>query len=82
VTSIDVATWLRGLGLEQYAPVFRDNEIDAAVLPELTVDLARLWAETGHRAEAQELLAPVYNWGSIEFRMGDVARGKRLGASA
>jgi predicted ATPase len=25
-------------------------------------DLARLWAETGRRAEAQELLAPVYNW--------------------
>jgi hypothetical protein len=35
---MDVATWLRGLGLEQYAPVFRDNDIDAAVLPELTVD--------------------------------------------
>jgi hypothetical protein len=35
---MDVATWLRGLGLEQYAPVFRDDDIDAAVLSELTVD--------------------------------------------
>ena len=24
--SIDIAEWLRGLGLEQYAPAFRDNE--------------------------------------------------------
>jgi hypothetical protein len=33
---VDIAAWLRGLGLERYEPVFRDNEIDAAVLPELT----------------------------------------------
>ena len=33
---MDVASWLRGLGLERYEPVFRENEIDAAVLPELT----------------------------------------------
>jgi len=25
---MDVAEWLRGLGLEQYAPGFRDNDID------------------------------------------------------
>ena len=34
--SVDVASWLRGLGLEHYEPQFRDHEIDAAVLPELT----------------------------------------------
>ena len=33
---MDIAAWLRSLGLERYEPVFRDNEIDAAVLPELT----------------------------------------------
>src|SRR6266481_9971138 len=36
--SIDVAEWLRGLGLEQYAPAFSENDIDGNVLPELTAD--------------------------------------------
>jgi hypothetical protein len=35
---MDVAAWLRGLGLEQYAPAFRDNDVDGDVLPELTAD--------------------------------------------
>ena len=36
--AINVAGWLRQLGLEQYAPAFRENHINAAVLPELTAD--------------------------------------------
>src|ERR1700746_1204381 len=36
--TIDIAAGLRGLGLEQYEPVFRANEIDAMVLPSLTAD--------------------------------------------
>src|SRR5215472_18065741 len=35
---VDVAAWLRGLGLEHYEPAFRDNRIDAQVLPKLTVE--------------------------------------------
>ena len=35
---MDVAAWLRGLGLEQYAAAFRDNDVDGGVLPELTAD--------------------------------------------
>src|SRR3984957_9319391 len=35
---MDVAAWLRELGLEQYAPAFRDNDVDGEVLPELTAD--------------------------------------------
>src|SRR6516164_6948314 len=35
---MDLATWLRGLGLEQYAPAFRANDVDGEVLPELTAD--------------------------------------------
>ena len=35
---MDVAAWLSGLGLEQYAPAFRDNDVDGEVLPELTAD--------------------------------------------
>jgi SAM domain (Sterile alpha motif) len=33
---MDIVVWLRSLGLEKYEPVFRENEIDADVLPELT----------------------------------------------
>ena len=35
---MDVAEWLRGLGLEQYVTAFRENEIDERVLPSLTAD--------------------------------------------
>ena len=35
---MDVGAWLRGLGLGQYEPTFRDNDVDAEVLPELTAD--------------------------------------------
>jgi class 3 adenylate cyclase len=36
--SIDVADWLRGLGLGNYAPVFAANDIDGEILSELTAD--------------------------------------------
>jgi hypothetical protein len=32
---MDIENWLRGLGLQQYITAFRDNAIDAEVLPEL-----------------------------------------------
>src|ERR1700735_2923404 len=35
---MDVGGWLRGLGLGQYEEQFRDNKIDADLLPRLTVD--------------------------------------------
>ena len=48
---MDVGVWLRSLGLGQYEATFRDNEIDGAVLPKLTVeDLKDLGvAIVGHR---------------------------------
>ncbi|WJI38614.1 AAA family ATPase [Mesorhizobium opportunistum] len=47
---MDVAAWLRGLGLQQYEQAFRDNAIDAEVLPELTdADLEKLGMLLGHR---------------------------------
>ena len=50
-TGVDVGAWLRGLGLGQYEPAFRENDVDADVLPELTeADLERLGvASLGHR---------------------------------
>jgi len=35
---VDIAAWLQSLGMQQYEEAFRDNAIDAAVLPELTAD--------------------------------------------
>src|SRR6202045_4053887 len=56
---MDVAAWLRGLGLEQYAPAFRDNAIDGEVLRELTVDDLKDLGVTfvGHRRKLLAALA-------------------------
>jgi hypothetical protein len=35
---MDIARWLRNLGLQQYQAAFRDNAIDDAVLPSLTAE--------------------------------------------
>src|SRR5262249_22494987 len=50
--------WLRGLGLGKYEAVFRDNEIDETVLPDLTAeDLKELGVTAlGHR---RKLLAAI-----------------------
>jgi SAM domain (Sterile alpha motif) len=48
---VDIASWLRGLGLEQYRSAFQENDIDAGVLLTLTDgDLRELGvASLGHR---------------------------------
>jgi class 3 adenylate cyclase len=55
---MDIAAWLRGLGLEQYAPAFRDNDVDGEVLPELTADdlISMGVTSVGHR---RKLLAAI-----------------------
>src|SRR5215472_3648349 len=56
---MDVLAWLRGLGLEQYAATFRDNDIDDAVLKRLTAeDLRELGvASVGHRRRLLDAIA-------------------------
>jgi class 3 adenylate cyclase/predicted ATPase len=48
---VDVGAWLHGLGFGQYEQAFRDNDVDAQVLPGLTVDdLKEIGvASVGHR---------------------------------
>ena len=47
---MDVGSWLRSLGLSQYEAAFRENGIDADVLPDLTdSDLEKLGVLLGHR---------------------------------
>src|SRR5215510_6880288 len=55
---MDIEAWLRALGLEQYAPSFRDNDIDGEVLPELTADdlISIGVTSVGHR---RKLLAAI-----------------------
>ena len=62
-TPMDVAEWLRGLGLEQYAPAFRDNDIDGEVLRRLTgEDLRELGiASVGHRRRLLDAVAALGN---------------------
>src|SRR5499433_3052946 len=55
---VNVAAWLSRLGLEQYEQAFRENDVDAEVLPELTAeDLIGLGVNSiGHR---RKLLAAI-----------------------
>ncbi|HKM73780.1 MAG TPA: AAA family ATPase [Stellaceae bacterium] len=56
---MDVADWLRELGLEQYERAFRTNEIDERVLPSLTAeDLKDLGVTlVGHRRRLLDAIA-------------------------
>ena len=56
---MDVAAWLEGLGLERYAPAFRDNEIDWDALPKLAAeDLKDLGVVLGgHRRKLLHAIA-------------------------
>ena len=55
---MDISVWLRSLDMEQYEQAFRENAIDAAVLPELTADDLRELGVSlvGHR---RKLLAAI-----------------------
>jgi class 3 adenylate cyclase len=56
---MDVAGWLRSLGLERYGAAFRDNEIDESVLSSLTAeDLKDLGVGiVGHRRKLLDAIA-------------------------
>src|ERR1700733_13589433 len=55
---IDIGAWLRALGLGQYETTFRESEIDAEVLPDLTEgDLTQLGVPLGHRKRLLKVIA-------------------------
>jgi hypothetical protein len=57
---MDMASWLRSLGLEQYEATFRDNAIDDSVLPDLTdKDLEKLGILLGHRRKLLRAIANI-----------------------
>ncbi|UVC18284.1 SAM domain-containing protein [Mesorhizobium onobrychidis] len=55
---MDIAKWLRSLGLQQYEQAFRDNDIEAETLTQLTADdlVALGVTSIGHR---RKLLAAI-----------------------
>ena len=56
---MDVADWLRALGLERYEAAFRENDVDAELLPGLTDnDLKDIGVNSlGHRRRLLEAIA-------------------------
>ena len=42
------------------------------------ISLARLWARAGQRAQARDLLAPVYGWFTEGFDTADLKDAKAL----
>ena len=56
---MDVAHWLRNLGLERYEATFSENDVNAQLLPNLTADdLKDLGiASVGHRRQLLEAIA-------------------------
>src|SRR5215212_1115106 len=56
---MDIAAWLRDLGLQRYVRAFRDNDIDADVLPMLTAeDLISIGVTSvGHRRKLLDAIA-------------------------
>ncbi len=55
---MDIAVWLRSLGLERYEEAFRDNAIDSDVLMDLTeAELDRLGVLLGHQKKMLKAIA-------------------------
>jgi class 3 adenylate cyclase/predicted ATPase len=75
---VDIAAWLRQLGLGRYEQSFRDNDIDADVLPDLTADdLSALGIiSVGHR---RRILAAVAALNANQDRAGNaIGEGPKL----
>ena len=56
---MDVASWLRELGLERYEATFRENDVGPELLPSLTADDLKEIGVTsfGHRRHLLEAIA-------------------------
>ncbi|HEV2100486.1 MAG TPA: AAA family ATPase [Stellaceae bacterium] len=68
---MDIANWLGGLGLEQYAQLFRDNDIDGEILCGMTAeDLKELGISSfGHRRRLLNAIA-AFGSGDAAARSG------------
>jgi hypothetical protein len=78
---VDITAWLRRLGLGRYEQSFRDNEIDAEVLPDLTADDLNAMGiiSVGHR---RRILVAVAALSANQARAGTRLALNRLARSA
>jgi len=80
---MDVAAWLRDLGLERYVSAFRDNDIDTEVLPKLTAeDLISIGVSSvGHRrcCSTPSLRSAPRSLRDVQFDRRTVKRADRRG---
>jgi hypothetical protein len=65
---MDVADWLGTLGLERYEATFRENDVDAELLPNLTADDLRDLGITSvdHRRRIVEAIAALRSEASAQ----------------
>src|SRR4051794_16881289 len=77
---MDMAVWLRGLGLERYQLAFRDNEIDRETLPKLTAeDLKDLGVVLGtHRRKLLAAIAALQGNAAPSIEEGSAAERRHL----
>ena len=73
--TMDIVVWLRSLGLGKYEAIFRENDIDEAVLPSLTHEnLKELGvASFGHRVKLLDAIAALRSEGSGKTPSVDAA---------
>src|ERR1700722_9389783 len=66
-TAVDVASWLRELGLERYEATFRQNDVGAELVPNLTADDLRDLGITsvGHRRQLLAAIAALRPEGTL-----------------
>jgi len=73
---MDIAGWQRELGLEGHEPAFRENEIDAEVLPELTEsDLSALGLPIGPRRKLLKAITALRHGAGPPVFIGNGVRG-------
>ena len=72
---MDIVVWLRSLGLGKYEAVFRENEIDETVLPNLTAeDLKELGVTAlGHRRKLIDAIAALRGEAGSKSPRADVS---------
>ena len=77
---MEIVVWLRSLGLAKYEAIFRENDIDETVLPNLTAeDLKELGITAlGHRRKLLDAIAALRNDTSAPGPSSDL---KKTGAN-
>jgi hypothetical protein len=75
---MDVADWLRSLGLSQYEAAFRESEIDTGVLPELTEQhLKDLGVSLGHRLKMLRSIRELAGNATVKAQPAPLTEAKR-----